>query len=304
MPDKPRHPVLAGWIAGSLEIVVTYPVEYVKTQLQLQVASSALYQPETRYTSSVDCATRTVRTHGFLGLYSGGASWLAAAGPRAAVRFGIFEALTHSSLGVAVRERYGGTASDLAAGLISGAAEAAAVQTPNQAIQVKMVHDQSPQGPKQYRSLLHATTSIYREFGVVNGFLTGMTPTVLKVSLCNAIRFAGFRQLADALRARPGRAGGPDAPLRPAETMAAGGVAGAASAVVSQPIDVVRANMMGLDAKRYASSAACTAAILRGGGVGALFLGLAPRVGRVFIEIGLTFTLFEQVSRALDRNLG
>ena len=38
--EKPRHPVLAGWIAGSLEIVVTYPLEFVKTQLQLQVTSS------------------------------------------------------------------------------------------------------------------------------------------------------------------------------------------------------------------------------------------------------------------------
>ena len=39
--EKPRFPVLAGWIAGSLEIVVTYPLEFVKTQLQLQVTSSA-----------------------------------------------------------------------------------------------------------------------------------------------------------------------------------------------------------------------------------------------------------------------
>ena len=36
MSDKARYPVLAGWIAGSLEIVATYPIEYVKTQLQLQ----------------------------------------------------------------------------------------------------------------------------------------------------------------------------------------------------------------------------------------------------------------------------
>ena len=89
--------------------------------------------------------------------------------------------------------------------------------------------------------------------------------------------------------------------------------------------------MMGLDTARYTSSLNCAAAIARGGGVRALFLGLTyaayspssncawaayschyirysrllacvssclpscrPRVGRVFIEIGLTFTLFEQ----------
>ena len=84
-------------------------------------------------------------------------------------------------------------------------------------------------------------SSIHREFGLVKGFLGGMAPTVLKVPLCNAIRFAGFGSLSDRLRARPDRPGGAGAPLQPYETMAAGGVAGAVSAVLSQPIDVVRA---------------------------------------------------------------
>ena len=253
MAEKPRHPVLAGWIAGSLEIVVTYPLEFVKTQLQLQVtsstasarsglttchrlfiltltaaywplatdhwplttdhclltlqvASSALYSTETRYTGTLDCISRTVRgqhgplgpnlipnpnlsprpsqvrgQHGPLGLYQGGASWLVAAGPRAAVRFGSFGALSDSAAGQALRDRHGRAVSDLAAGLFSGALEAALVQTPNQAVQVKMVHDQSPQGPQRYRSLLHAVSSIQREFGFVKGFLGGMGPTVLKV---------------------------------------------------------------------------------------------------------------------------
>ena len=223
--DQPRiHPSAAD------------PIEYVKTQLQLQVASSALYTAETSYTGTFDCLRRTVQVHGFVGLYQGGSSWLVAAGPRAAVRFGAFEALAHSAPSVALRERYGRSASDFINGLLSGALEAALVQTPNQAIQVKMVHDQSPQGPKRYRNLLHATKEIYSEFGLVKGFLGGLSPTVAKVALCNAIRFTGFGSISDQLRARAGRAGGAEAPLNPAETMTAGGLAGAISAVVSQPI--------------------------------------------------------------------
>ena len=96
--------------------------------------------------------------HGPLGLYQGGASWLVAAGPRAAVRFGSFEALSDSTAGQAsrdtsprylpdispistlylpytsphlaaqaIRARHGRAASDLAAGLLSGALEAALV---------------------------------------------------------------------------------------------------------------------------------------------------------------------------------
>jgi hypothetical protein len=39
------------------------------------------------------------------------------------------------------------------------------------------------------------------------------------------------------------------------ESLLAGGIAGAVSAVLSQPADVVRANMMSLDAKRCAPTA-------------------------------------------------
>ena len=40
-------------------------------------------------------------------------------------------------------------------------------------------------------------------------------PCIYQVSLCNAIRFAGFGSLTDGLRARPGRTGGAGAPLLP-----------------------------------------------------------------------------------------
>ena len=55
MAEKPRHPVLAGWIAGSLEIVVTYPLEFVKTQLQLQVTSPAQRRLTTCLPLTADC---------------------------------------------------------------------------------------------------------------------------------------------------------------------------------------------------------------------------------------------------------
>merc|ERR1712070_364614 len=42
----------------------------------------------------VDVFSRTLRERGLLGLYRGGDSWIAFAGPRSAVRFGAFEALT------------------------------------------------------------------------------------------------------------------------------------------------------------------------------------------------------------------
>ena len=82
-----------------------------------------------------------------------------------------------------------------------------------------------------------------------------------------------------------------------------GGIAGAVSAVVSQPIDTVKANMMGLEAARFRSSFACAAELVRAGGFLTLFNGVGPRVTRVFIEVGLQFSLYESIGRWLDRVL-
>ena len=70
--------------------------------------------------------------------------------------------------------------------------------------------------------------------------------------------------------------------------------------LVIQPVDTVKANMMGLDRGRYASSLACARAIVEADGAAALFNGLRPRVVRVFFEVGLQFALFEQCTKIVD----
>ena len=75
------------------------------------------------------------------------------------------------------------------------------------------------------------------------------------------------------------------------------------SAVSTQPIDTVKANMMGLEAGRYQSSFGCAAELVRAGGPLALMNGVGPRVVRVFIEVGLQFSLFESIGRLIDRAL-
>jgi hypothetical protein len=60
---------------------VTYPIEFVKTQLQLQVRSSALYAGTATYTSPLDVFVRTLRTSGIPGVYNGGAAFFLFAPP-------------------------------------------------------------------------------------------------------------------------------------------------------------------------------------------------------------------------------
>ena len=64
-----RFPLLAGGLAGALEISITYPLEYIKTQLQ--VTSVTNNGSRVSFTGSFDCAKRTIDSYGVFGLYRG-----------------------------------------------------------------------------------------------------------------------------------------------------------------------------------------------------------------------------------------
>lgn len=293
MPTE--HPIVAGWIAGTLEISVTFPFEYVKTQLQLQQEASALFAGADKYRSTWHCTVDTVQKYGFRGLYTGGQSWALFAGPRSAVRFFTFDTLSSVSVDNGLPQRFGKASVDTVNGFVAGIMEAALCQTPNQVIGIKMIHDQSPRGPKHYSGIAHCMASMWRTDGLP-GFFQGMGPAVLKGATTNAIRFLGYGQIKRAIQ-------GGDTSKPPSlwQSMLAGGIAGAISAVATQPIDTIKANMMGLEATRFRSSFACAADLVRAGGPLTLFNGVGPRVVRVFIEVGLQFSLYEVIGRQLDR---
>ena len=294
-----KRPATAGWITGSLEILVTYPLEFVKTQLQLQQQASAMYAGADRYRGASDCFFRTLRERGPLGLYRGGSAWIIFAGPRSATRFTTFEAC----MGTARRHGLQPSAGlDMACGLTAGLVQAVVTDTANQCIQIKMVHDQSPRGPHRYRGFVHAVRCIYADEGFVRGFYAGIVPAVAKGATTNCLRFLGFGVLTREMR-RWQPAEQANQPLPVHQTMLAGGVAGAVSAVLTQPIDTVKANMMGLEARAFSSTWGCVRQLVAAGGVRALFQGVGPRAAKVFLEVGLQFTLFEKVGLALDRLL-
>merc|ERR1712130_1065492 len=75
--------ILAGGIAGGIEICITYPTEYVKTQLQLDEKANP-----PKYNGMIDCGRQTMQQRGFMGLYRGLSVLLVGSIPKAAVRFG------------------------------------------------------------------------------------------------------------------------------------------------------------------------------------------------------------------------
>jgi hypothetical protein len=71
-----------GGITGGIEICITFPTEYVKTQLQLDERSA-----KPRYKGIADVIKQTVRSHGVFGLYRGLSVLIYGSIPKSAVRY-------------------------------------------------------------------------------------------------------------------------------------------------------------------------------------------------------------------------
>lgn len=72
-----------GGITGGIEICITFPTEYVKTQLQLDEKSGGAK----KYNGIIDCVKKTVHSHGFFGLYRGLSVLLYGSIPKSACRW-------------------------------------------------------------------------------------------------------------------------------------------------------------------------------------------------------------------------
>lgn len=308
--QPPRHPFVAGAVAGGIEAVITYPFEYTKAQLQLGTAP---------YRTIRGCFAHTVREFGWRGMYRGMSPWLVFAFPKTAVRFTTFETAketvgdwTAARVAAAARPVAGGAVGvavlqgaqpppvgplgTLLCGMAAGLVECLVVGVVMNTVSVKMVDDRNrPHGqPAQFRGLRGAMSSIVRSEGL-GGLYCGVAPLMVKMVANQAIRFSVYGAISR--WATQGRASGR---LSMAESAGAGAVAGMVSVFVTQPVDMVRTRMMGLQARQYSGSVDCAVQVYRQGGLSKFYVGTLPRLVRVALEVAVVFALFEKVSQVLD----
>lgn len=146
----------------------------------------------------------------------------------------------------------------------------------------------------------------------------GVGPTMLKGAINNCIRFSTFSEMKHLYEktflAGDGVvvAGGKEQEQEPQqrrrsinalESMFLGSISGGLSAVVTHPIDTIKSNMQSLGGGGYKNSIDCMMKIMARDGIKGLYRGLEVRIVRVCMEIGLQFTLYDIISKELDRML-
>lgn len=280
--NKPKDPIkaiLAGGLAGGIEICITFPFEFVKTQMQL----------DSRFKSPSDCVKITLRERGFFGLYRGLSSLLVGSIPKSAVRFWAYEQFRKALADSNNKISSGG---NFFAGLGAGVAEAILVVCPMETIKVKLIHDQMQAQPK-YRGLVHGVTSIVKAEGL-GGIYKGLTTTILKQGSNQAIRFMTYDEVKKLMQG--------DKPKHSVvDSLVAGAVAGAASVAGNNPIDVVKSKMQGLESKKYKNSWDCAVQIFKQDGFLGFYKGCTPRLGRVVADVAIVMTLYDQIVKVLDK---
>eukprot|EP00404_Azadinium_spinosum_P019620 CAMPEP_0180506180 /NCGR_PEP_ID=MMETSP1036_2-20121128/47823_1 /TAXON_ID=632150 /ORGANISM="Azadinium spinosum, Strain 3D9" /LENGTH=280 /DNA_ID=CAMNT_0022516047 /DNA_START=23 /DNA_END=862 /DNA_ORIENTATION=+ len=266
--------IVKGFLTGGTQAALTYPTEYVKTQLQLQSKVS----PE--YNGIVDCARKTVQSHGVVGLYRGAGVRIIGAGFQQMCRWGAYTNLSNlfrddnNKLSVV---------GNIASGMGAGICEAVFAVTPVETVKTR-VTDDLRRGTGNYKGSADAIAKILKSEGPV-GLYRGAFPTILKQATNQAVRMPLQVQIFGILTFG-------DESLKQSSTYngAAGFLAGCGSVALTQPQDCVKSRMQGEAAKElYKSTVDCAMQIMSKEGPAAFFAGAIPRMLQVGLSNGIAF---------------
>jgi solute carrier family 25 citrate transporter 1 len=272
---NPLLPMAAGCIAGGIEATAVWPMEYIKTQLQLQSKGTVPYN------GMISGLTYTVRTTGFFSLYRGLAPTLIGSIPKAGTRFGL-NAIIKDNL----KDSEGKLtpAKNFIAGLGAGVAEALIIVAPVETVKTKCIELNMPfvQGFKHILSTEG-----------MGGVYQGAGATALKQGSNQGLRFMWFNEYKRIIT------NDGEKPMTPILSLFGGMSAGCFSTLGNNPFDVVKTRMQGTQASRYSSTMDCFKQIISKEGVGALYAGVVPRLGRVVPGQGIIFMSFESIQNQL-----
>jgi len=278
--NNPLTAMSAGCIAGAVEATCVWPMEYMKTQLQLGSTSGA----KLPYNGVLQGLSYTVRTTGFLSLYRGLAPTLIGSIPKAGIRFGLNSAIKEK-----LRDENGKltVGKNFIAGLGAGVTEALLIVAPVETVKTKVIELNMP--------FLTGLKHIIKTEGF-GGIYQGAIATAMKQGSNSGLRFMWFNEY----KRRVTNDG--EIPLTPIMGLFGGMSAGCFSTLGNNPFDVVKTRMQGTQASQYKNTLDCFQQIVRNEGPGAFYAGVVPRLGRVVPGQGIIFMSFESIQSWLESN--
>jgi len=211
--------MVAGALAGITEHAVMFPVDSIKTRMQVFATS-----PAAVYTGIGNAFTRISSTEGARALWRGVSSVIMGAGPAHAVHFGTYEAVKELAGGNIEGGRNQWIATSFAGASATIASDA--LMNPFDVIKQRMQIHKS-----EFRSALTCARTVYRNEGL-NAFYISYPTTLTMTVPFTAVQFTVYEQLKTLLN--------PSGVYSPSTHIVSGGLAGAVAGAVTTPLDVAK----------------------------------------------------------------
>ncbi|KFK32946.1 hypothetical protein AALP_AA6G309900 [Arabis alpina] len=245
-----------GGIAGAFTYVCLHPLDTIKTKLQTKGASQL-------YSSSFDAIVKTFQEKGILGFYSGVSAVIVGSTFSSAVYFGTCE------FGKSLLSKFHGFPPVLippTAGAM-GNIISSAIMVPKELITQRM---QVGAGVRSYQVLLQ----ILEKDGIL-GLYAGYSATLLRNLPAGVLSYSSFEYLKAAVLERMQQTN-----LEPLQSVCCGALAGAISASITTPLDVVKTRLMTQIhvAAMYTGVAGTVRQIVTEEGLVGFTRGMGPRV--------------------------
>ncbi|KKY26887.1 putative mitochondrial rna splicing protein [Phaeomoniella chlamydospora] len=277
--------MMAGAFAGIAEHSVMYPVDLLKTRMQvINPSSGGLYTGLTNAVSTIS------RLEGIKTLWRGVSSVIVGAGPAHAVYFGTYEL---------VKDMAGGNKDDShhpGAAALSGACatiSSDALMNPFDVIKQRMqVHGST------YPTIAACARSIYRNEGF-GAFYVSYPTTLCMTVPFTATQFMAYESLSKVMN--------PSKSYDPFTHCIAGGLAGAFAAGITTPLDVIKTLLQtrGLSQEQEIRSVRGlfngAAIIKRQFGWAGFFRGLKPRIITTMPSTAICWTSYEMAKAYFRR---
>ncbi|OSS46272.1 hypothetical protein B5807_08694 [Epicoccum nigrum] len=272
--------MLAGAFAGIAEHSVMYPVDMLKTRMQVMNPG-----PSATYTSSIANALVTVsRVEGFRSLWKGLSSVVLGAGPAHAVYFASYEATKHA-LGGNEGESHEHHPLAAAASGAAATITSDALMNPFDVVKQRMQLHGSI-----YTSVGHCARDVFRKEGI-GAFYVSYPTTLCMTVPFTALQFMSYESISKVMN--------PTGRYDPYTHCFAGGLAGGFAAALTTPLDVIktllqtRGNAHDAELRSVSGLVQAARIIHQREGYKGYFRGLKPRIITTMPSTAICWSAYE-----------
>ena len=273
----------AGALAGIAEHTLIFPLDSIKTRLQVLTLD-----PAARYSGPTDAFRKILSTEGAGRLWRGVFSVIAGAGPAHAVYFAVYEQVK-TGLGVGGEGEAASSSWKASLAGASATTTADAVMNPFDVVKQRLQMRHSP-----YSGFRDCFVKIFRSEGLAAFYRSYPATLVLNIPF-HVVHFPLYEKLrayfTDKTLNRP----------QPVAHLMAGGIAGGVAGFFTTPIDVIKTTLQTTNHRdgRVSGMLSAGQTVWREYGAGGFFRGAVPRTMSFIPSTAICWTCYEYFKRAI-----